>query len=95
MAMHVDTHPLEAAYAALLTHGLDGAGEAPTPPGSSLSTYWLIQISWATSLTPGQAVLALRIGSGAHATEAFLMRAHASMANPLATHPPPASRRWP
>jgi putative transposase len=28
MAMRVETHPLEAAYAALLTHGLDGAGEA-------------------------------------------------------------------
>jgi transposase-like protein len=26
--MRVETHPLEAAYAALLTHGLDGAGEA-------------------------------------------------------------------
>ena len=28
MAMRVETNPLEAAYAALLTHGLDGAGEA-------------------------------------------------------------------
>ena len=28
MAMRVETHPLAAAYAALLTHGLDGAGEA-------------------------------------------------------------------
>ena len=28
MAMRVETNPLAAAYAALLTHGLDGAGEA-------------------------------------------------------------------
>lgn len=28
MAMRVETHPLAAAYAALLAHGLDGAGEA-------------------------------------------------------------------
>lgn len=28
MAMRVETHPLAAAYAALLDHGLDGAGEA-------------------------------------------------------------------
>lgn len=28
MAQHVDHHPLEAAFAALLEHGLDGAGEA-------------------------------------------------------------------
>ncbi len=28
MAMRVETNPLEAAYAALLTQGLDGAGEA-------------------------------------------------------------------
>jgi hypothetical protein len=28
MAMRVETNPLEAAYAALLEHGLDGAGEA-------------------------------------------------------------------
>jgi hypothetical protein len=28
MAMRVETHPLEAAYAALLSQGLDGAGEA-------------------------------------------------------------------
>ena len=27
MAMRVETNPLEAAYAALLSHGLDGAGE--------------------------------------------------------------------
>ncbi|WP_185955434.1 transposase, partial [Tepidiphilus sp. J10] len=28
MAMRVETNPLEAAYAVLLEHGLDGAGEA-------------------------------------------------------------------
>ena len=28
MAMRVETNPLEAAYAALLSQGLDGAGEA-------------------------------------------------------------------
>ncbi|GAB1233493.1 hypothetical protein UT4_19610 [Ferrigenium sp. UT4] len=28
MAMQVETNPLEAAYAALLSQGLDGAGEA-------------------------------------------------------------------
>ena len=28
MAMRVENNPLEAAYAALLAHGLDGAGEA-------------------------------------------------------------------
>jgi len=28
MAMRVETNPLETAYAALLTQGLDGAGEA-------------------------------------------------------------------
>jgi hypothetical protein len=28
MAQHVDSNPLEAAYAALLSQGLDGAGEA-------------------------------------------------------------------
>ena len=28
MAMRVENNPLEAAYAALLTQGLDGAGEA-------------------------------------------------------------------
>ncbi len=28
MALRVETNPLEAAYAALLSHGLDGAGEA-------------------------------------------------------------------
>ena len=28
MAQHVDHNPLEAAYAALLANGLDGAGEA-------------------------------------------------------------------
>jgi putative transposase len=28
MAMHVDHHPLDDAYAALIDHGLDGAGEA-------------------------------------------------------------------
>ena len=30
MAMRVENNPLEAAYAALLAHGLDGAGEALT-----------------------------------------------------------------
>ena len=28
MAMRVDHHPLDDAYAALIEHGLDGAGEA-------------------------------------------------------------------
>jgi hypothetical protein len=32
MAMRVETNPLEAAYAALLEHGLDGAGEAASHP---------------------------------------------------------------
>ncbi len=50
MAMRVETHPLEAAYAALLIQGLEGAGEAlrilvneaskieraHQPPGSTL-----------------------------------------------------------
>lgn len=50
MAMRVETDPLEAAYAALLTQGLEGAGEAlrilvneaskieraHQPPGSTL-----------------------------------------------------------
>ena len=49
MAQRVEPHPLEAAFAALLDHGLDGAGEALRILGNQASK---TERTWAYAGSP-------------------------------------------